>query len=113
MNRFLITEKPETIYVMKLPKPGAGGYNRKINDSVARWQRGYIRKRLTQKCREQSVEIVEVLGKDISRECSECGTLGQKADGKFRCPVCGYEEEEKRNAARNAKKRGQGDGALY
>ena len=113
LNRFLTTEKPETIYVVKLPKPGAGGYDRKVNDSVARWQRGYIRKRLTQKCLEQSVEIVEVLGKDISRECSVCGGGGTKMEGKFCCPACGYEEEEKTNTARNVKKRGQGDGVLY
>lgn len=113
LNRFLRTEKPETVYVVKLPKPGAGGYDRKVNDSVARWQRGYIRKRLAQKCREQSVGIVEVLGKDISRECSVCGKAGTKAEGKFRCPACGYEEEEKTNTARNVKKRGQGDGVLY
>ncbi len=113
LNRFLTTEKPETVYVVKLPKPGAGGYNRKINDSIARWQRGYIRKRLTQKCREQSVRIVEVLGKGISKECSGCGAEGTKKDGKFRCPACGYEEEEKTNTARNVKKRGQGDKGLY
>lgn len=99
--------------MVKLPKPGAGGYDRKVNDSVARWQRGYIRKRLTQKCLEQSVEIVEVLGKDISRECSVCGGGGTKMEGKFCCPACGYEEEEKTNTARNVKKRGQGDGVLY
>ncbi len=113
LNQFLSTEKPRTVYIVKLPKPKAGGYNKKINYSVGQWQRGYIRKRLTQKCQEQSVEIVEVLGKDISRECSECGAIGKKADGKFICTVCGYQEEEKINTARNVKKRGQGDGVLY
>ena len=112
LNRFLITEKPKTVYVVKLPKPQAGGYNKKINYSVAQWQRGYIRKRLMQKCKEQSVELVEVIGKDISKECSNCGGMGRKKEGRFVCAVCGYEEEEKKNTARNVKKRGQGDGAL-
>ena len=112
LNRFLAEEKPETVYIMKLPKPGAGGVNKKINYSITQWQRGYIRRRLGQKCSEQSVEIVYVLGKDISKECSECGAAGRKENGKFVCPMCGYRMEEKVNAARNVKKRGQGDGAL-
>ena len=112
LNRFLQTEKPETVYIVKLPKPHAGGVNKRINHSVAQWQRGYIRKRLTQKCKEQSVKIIEVLGKDISNECSSCGAMGKRADGKFTCPACGYAAEEKTNTARNVKKRGQGDGAL-
>lgn len=79
---------------------------------MAQWQRGYIRKRIQQKCREQAVELVEVLGKDISRECSECGEKGKKEKGKFVCLQCGYQAEEKVNTARNVKKRGQGDGVV-
>lgn len=113
LNRFLQIEKPRTVYVVKLPRPRAGGSNKRINNSMAQWQRGYIRKRLTQKCKEQSVELIEVLGKDISNECSNCGTIGEKTKGVFTCPVCGYEIEEKVNTARNVKKRGQGDGVLW
>jgi putative transposase len=113
LNRFIEEEKPKTIYIVKFPKPQAGGSNKKINYTVGQWQRGYIRKRLTQKCREQSVEIVEVLGKDISNKCSECGAFGKKAEGMFCCPACGYQAEEKMNTARNVKRRGRGDGVLY
>ncbi len=113
LNRFLKTEKPKTIYMVKLPKPQAGGKNKKINYSVSQWQRGYIRKRLKQKCKEQSVEIVEVLGKDISNECSECGKLGRKQDGSFFCENCGYQSEEKTNTARNVKKRGRDGKIIY
>ena len=67
---------------------------------------------MLQKCTEQSVEIIEVLGKDISNECSNCGELGKKIKGEFICPICGYREEEKTNTARNVRKRGQGDGVL-
>jgi len=76
LNRFLREERPGTVYMAKLPKPQGGGINKKINHSAAMWQRGYIRRRLEQKCREQSVRLVEVLGKDISRECSRCGEVG-------------------------------------
>lgn len=106
LNRFLETEKPKTVYVVKLPRPRAGGISPKVNNSMAMWQRGYIRSRLTQKCREQSVKVVEVLGKDISNECSCCGALGKKKGGIFICGVCGYQTEEKTNTARNTLKRG-------
>lgn len=112
LNRFLQTETPKVVYIVKLPKPHKGGVNKRINHSVAQWQRGYIRKRLTQKCREHSVAVIEVLGKDISNECSNCGAIGKKENGKFSCPVCSYEVEEKWNTARNVKKRGQGNGVL-
>lgn len=106
LNRFLRTEKPRIIYIIKMPKPKAGGVNRKINHSAAMWQRGYIRKRLEQKCREQSVEIAEVLGKDVGNECSGCGAMGSRKAGLFVCEHCGYSAEEKTNAARNVLKRG-------
>lgn len=107
LNRFLQTEKPAVIYMAKLPRPGKGGIDRKINLSVSLWQRGYIRRRLEQKCREHSVELVEVLGKDISNRCSACGAMGSKEKGIFSCPVCGRKIEEKVNTAQNAKRRGQ------
>ncbi len=112
LNRFFREEKPRTVYVVKPPKPQRGGGDRRINHAMAGWQRGYIRKRLEQKCREQSVEIVEVLGKDISVLCSGCGQPGTKKDGTFTCPVCGYRAGEKTNTARNVKQRGQGDGVI-
>ncbi len=112
LNRFLREEKPQVIYIVKLPKPHGSGVNKRINNSMSQWQRGYIRKRIQQKCQEHSVEIVEVLGKNISKECSNCGKIGKKVKGEFECMACGYREDEKVNTARNVKKRGQGDGVL-
>lgn len=108
LNRFLQTEKPEIICIPKLPKPQAGGSGSKLNHMAALWQRGYIRKRLTQKCQEHSIRIVEVFAKGISRECSRCGAEGRKEKGQFLCSCCGYETEDRMNAAQNAKKRGIG-----
>lgn len=71
------------------------------------WQRGYIRKRLIQKCAENFVALIEVFGKDVSRECSVCGCIGAKEQGVYICPVCGYSDAEKVNTARNVKKRGE------
>ena len=123
LNRFFRTEKPRTIYMVRLPGTqniGAMAYgsesthksngfygDKKINYAVTLWQRGYIRQRIVQKSREQSVSIVEVLGKDISNVCSSCGAPGQKKDGIFCCSVCGYREAEKTNTARNVRNRGR------
>nr|WP_300885985.1 zinc ribbon domain-containing protein [uncultured Acetatifactor sp.] len=107
LNRFFRTEKPGRVYLVKLPAAQAGGVNRKINQGVTLWQRGYIRSRLALKCRENGAELVDVLGKDISRECSSCGGAGEKRDGTFTCACCGLNIEEKVNTARNVLKRGR------
>nr|WP_300868203.1 zinc ribbon domain-containing protein [uncultured Acetatifactor sp.] len=107
LNRFFRTEKPGRVYLVKLPAAQAGGVNRKINQGVTLWQRGYIRSRLALKCRENGAELVDVLGKDISKECSSCGGAGEKRDGTFTCTCCGQSIEEKVNTARNVLKRGR------
>lgn len=111
LNRFFKTEKPRTIYLVRLPAPKAGGRSKETNNQAALWQRGYIRGRLTQKCREQSVELVDVMGKDISRICSHCGAEGKREKDRFICEICGYTAEEKTNTARNTLKRGR-EGAV-
>ncbi len=106
LNKFLQEEKPQIIYIVRLPEPKTGGVSPTINYSVSMWQRGYIRRRLLDKCEEQSIKLVEVMGKDISRECSCCGAAGVRKSGVFVCPSCGYTVEEKTNTAGNIKKRG-------
>lgn len=106
LNRFLKTEKPAVVYIPKLPRPVKHGGNKAINHSATLWQRGYIRKRLEQKCSQQSVRILEVFGKGISIRCSQCGADGDRQNGKFKCGTCGYETDEKKNTARNVKNRG-------
>lgn len=107
INRMLRTEKPCVLYLPKLPQSSKAGVNKRINSSVSMWQKGYIRDRLFQKCREQSIELIEVVGKDISNECSSCGAIGQKTNGIFTCKACGTKIPERENAARNALKRGR------
>lgn len=107
INRMLRTEKPAVIYLPKLPQNSKAGINKKINSSVNLWQRGYVRSRLTQKCREQSIELIEVFAKDISRVCSKCGAVGEKAEDSFICKTCGAKIFERENAARNALYRGK------
>lgn len=116
LNRFLQEEKPAVVYMVKLPGPQAQAKNKtrnkKANYSLTMWQRGYIRKRLIQKCAENDVDVIEVFGKDISRECSVCGCIGVREQGIYTCPVCGYRDAEKTNTARNVKKRGENSKGL-
>ncbi len=108
LNRFLREEKPAVIYIPKFPKPEMVNRGKAINHYSSMWQRGYIRERLALKCREQSIELTDVFGKDISRECSSCGAMGIWKEKRFSCSSCGYEADGKENAARNVRKRGEG-----
>lgn len=107
INRMLVTEKPGVIYIPKLPPAPKAGINKKINNSVSMWQRGYVRRRLAQKCRERAIELIEVFGKDISNECSGCGSMGAKTKGVFTCGACGMQLLERINTARNVLNRGR------
>lgn len=103
LNRFLSEEKPGIICLIKLPKAGAGGG--KTSRAVMMWQRGYIRRRLEWKCQEHAIEIVEVFGNGVSRECSRCGGIGERKKGIFCCSACGAVLDEKTNTAGTVRKR--------
>ncbi len=107
INRMIEQEKPKVIYLPKLPGNSRAGYDRRVNYSVGVWRKGLIRERLEQKCLEHSIALVEVFGKAISSECSNCGSMGKYSGNDFRCGNCGFEADKKQNAARNALKRGQ------
>ena len=112
INRMLETEKPGTIYMPKLPAMQKAGVNKKINAAVSMWQRGFIKSRMVRKCRERSVELVEVFGKGISTQCSCCGGTGIKDGYVFRCGSCGQEMPERQNTAVNVRNRGMQKGSL-
>lgn len=42
LNCFLQTEKPHTIYMIKMPDSGMKHVNPQINNIMSMWQRGYI-----------------------------------------------------------------------
>ena len=106
LNRFISEEKPETIYIPKLPQHAYGGNYQSSNYITTIWEHGYIRKRLSLKCREHNIKLVEVFAKDIGRQCSQCGAIGEKKKGIFCCKACGYQIDEKINTAQNVYNRG-------
>lgn len=112
INRMLETEKPGKIYIPRLPATTKAGVNKKVNAAVSMWQKGYVKSRLIQKCRERSVELAEVFGKGISTECSRCGAEGVKEETIFHCMSCGLEMPERQNTARNVLKRGKSEKKL-
>ncbi|MCI9142708.1 MAG: transposase [Lachnospiraceae bacterium] len=109
INRMLETEKPAVIYYPKLPGTTKAGANRKVNATINMWQKGFVKSRLTQKCRERSIKLIEVFGKGISVLCSRCGGEGAKDGGMFCCKSCGLELPERQNTAANVLKRGKVD----
>lgn len=106
LNRLIETEKPKVLYIPKLPPTQKHSGQKEINYSVSTWQRGYIRKRLEQKCKQHSIELVEVFGKDISNVCCVCNEYGKKEDDYFVCRKCNSRINIKTNTARNVKNRG-------
>lgn len=112
LNRLIETEKPKVLYIPKLPPTQKHSGQKDINYSVSTWQRGYIRKRLEQKCRQHSIELIEVFGKDISNVCCICNEQGKKENDLFYCSKCNSCMDVKINAARNAKNRGIKSGDL-
>ena len=66
-----------------------------------------MKDRIKQKCLENSIKYIEVTGKAISTECSRCGTKGKYQKDIFICKSCGYEDDKKTNAAKNAINRGR------
>lgn len=105
LNRFLEEIRPGTVY-MAVPGVFPAGRDKRHNNSVTLWQRGYIRRRLEMKCRERGVRFVEVSGRNIAVTCSRCGGRGERRDGLFTCKACGYCTDEKANSAGNALWRG-------
>lgn len=104
INRMLEAEKPGRIVIArpltvgktKLPSKAA-------NRNMTRGFQGYVRERLSYKCRIHSIELVEINSKGTGSVCSRCGAEGKRLPEGFRCPECGYEVPLSLNGARNIK----------
>ena len=102
LNRMLAAEKPTRIVITrpvtmnksKLPSKAA---NRKLTSSF----HGYIRERLSYKCRLNAIELVEISSKGTGNVCSRCGAEGRRLPEGFYCPDCGFVAAISLNGAKN------------
>ena len=106
LNRMLETEKPGKIVITRpitinktrfKYKPS----NRKMSES----SRGYVRKRLMQKCLEHGIELEEINSKATGAVCSNCGMEGKRLSEGFVCESCGFKSSIALNGARNIEKK--------
>lgn len=118
INRMLAQEKPKVVYMAKLPRnSGMNTAGRRDARQLTKgtgdthllrmWKKGFVTERLQWKCRKNGIQIVEVIGRGIGRECSACGQTGYTDGEKFKCFACGLEINKKVNSARNALNRGR------
>lgn len=110
INRLFSEEKPAKIYMAKLPQNPGGGVD--AGQYLLRvWKKGYVTERLRWKSKKNAIELVEVLGKGLNTECSECGAVSETQSRNkyedFQCKNCGYAGSRKVNTAKNALNRGK------
>ncbi|MDE6221502.1 MAG: transposase, partial [Lachnospiraceae bacterium] len=75
------------------------------NRNITRSFNGYIRDRLSYKCRINSIELVEINSRGTGTTCSQCGAEGKRSQDGFYCPECGYASAISINGAKNIEKK--------
>lgn len=102
INRMIRTEKPRQIVITRpVTKNRTKIYSKSVNRKLARSFRGYIRERLTYKCRLNVIELIEISSKGTGWICSECGAKGNRQGSAFVCEHCGLQTTIALNSARN------------
>ena len=111
INRMLSEEKPRLVVITRsVTKNVVRHFVKDVNRRVNRGFAGYVRKRLTEKCRFCGIEIVSISGKDTAKICSKCGAVGIREKYDFRCESCGYVATAAENSALNIKKKAISEG---
>ena len=102
INRMIESEKPNKIVITRPLTIGRTKLSSKsANRKLSRSFNGYIRERLSYKCRVHSIELVEINSKGTGSICSCCGAEGKRLLENFQCPNCGYEAPISLNGAKN------------
>lgn len=102
INRMIESEKPNKIVITRPLTIGRTKLSSKsANRKLSRSFNGYIRERLSYKCRVHSIELVEINSKGTGSICSCCGAEGKRLPESFQCPNCGYEAPISLNGAKN------------
>ena len=77
------------------------------NRKVTEGPQSYVRKRLTQKCDANGIQLVEINSKGTGNVCSNCGMEGKRLIEGFVCEHCGFKSSIALNGARNIEKKYQ------
>lgn len=102
INRMLASEKPCRIVIARPITINKTKFALKSsNRNMTRSFNGYIRDRLSYKCRVNSIELVEINSRGTGNKCSKCGAEGKRTQEGFQCPECGYESAISVNGAKN------------
>ena len=102
INKMLVTEKPNKIVITRPIMINKSKLSVKSsNRMMTRSFNGYIRERLSYKCRIHSIELIEINSKGTGSVCSQCGAEGKRLQDGFHCAECGYESTIAVNGARN------------
>lgn len=102
INRMIEVEKPAKIVVTRpVTRNKTKIYARTVNRKITRSFNGYIRKRLSYKCKIHSIELVEISSRHTGQKCSACDGEGQRIGKVFRCGNCGLDTTIAWNSARN------------
>ena len=84
------------------------GYSEKAEESFLKsWSYHDLQTKIIYKAKEHGIEVIKVNPKYTSKRCSKCGCIHndnrdcKNNQAKFKCVICGYEENADINAARN------------
>ena len=106
LNRMLETEKPGKIVITRPITVNKTKFKYKpSNRNAAESSRGYVRKRLAEKCQVNGIKLVEINSKGTGMLCSNCGVEGKCLAEGFVCESCGFKSTTALNGARNIEKK--------
>ena len=106
LNRMLETEKPGKIVITRPITVNKTKFKYKpSNRKAAESSRGYVRKRLAEKCQVNGIKLVEINSKGTGMLCSNCGVEGKCLAEGFVCESCGFKSTTALNGARNIEKK--------
>lgn len=106
LNRMLETEKPERIVIAKpLTIHKTKLKYKSSNRNMAQSPLGYVRKRLSEKCLANGIELEEISSRGTGSICSNCGREGKRLLEDFVCESCGFRSTAALNGARNIERK--------
>jgi transposase len=101
INRMFDVEKPAEIIIPAQSKQFSPNMKQSAQQKLSKWQVGYIRKRLDDKCAVNGVKLTKIAGAYTAMVCAVCGDRGCREAQTFICDTCGNVTSYPQNAAKN------------